>query len=207
MNDIDDVREIAKELNISYSGNTGLDTLKRKIIDHLQTTAKENSIFNVDPEDDEIQVAARPTKRVNKPTLTELANRDPQTESDPMVRRQIVRAKAMRLHRIRIVNLDPSDAQLPGAIVTVYNKYTGKVSKFIPFGDESTGGYHVPEIIVNHLKNQKFALRREKKGGKFGVKAYSTSMVHKFSITELPPLTPEEIADMAARQAASQAIA
>ena len=56
------------------------------------------------------------------------------------------------------------------------------------------------------IKAQKFALRREIKGGQFGVKKYKTSMVNKYSVEMLPMLTTKEIAELAAAQAASHSI-
>lgn len=203
ISDIQVLRNIANDFEITFSGNTGIDTLKNKIseyIDSLPTLLIDEEI------DEEIQVAPPLQKKAHVPTVTEYAQMDPTKEEDPQIRRQIVRAKALRLHRIKIINLDPADAQLSGGIITAYNKYLGKVAKFVPYGDESSHGYHVPEIIFNQLKTQKFALRREKKNSKFGVKAYTTTMVNKFAIEELPLLTKKELEDLAARQAAAQSI-
>jgi hypothetical protein len=132
---------------------------------------------------------------------------DPNQITDPQLLRQVVRAKALRLHRVKITNLDPSDSQLNGAIITAVNKFTGKVAKYIPFGDEEApNGYHVPEILLNQLKNTKFPMRREIKGGAFGVKRYKTTMINKFNIETLPPLTEKEIEELANHQRASHAI-
>lgn len=209
--DIEVLRATATDLGITFSGNTGMPKLKTKIIEHLEAMIKaESAPTNSDEapadfggDDEEIEVA------VAKPaglTVTQLLEMDAQWEEDPAIRRQIIRAKAMKLTRVTIQNLDPSEVQLSGAIISVSNKYTGKVAKYIPFGEESENGYHVPEILLNFLRNQKFVLRRVKKGGAFGVKKYSTTFVNKFNITVLPPLTEKEIADLAAHQTASGAI-
>lgn len=216
METVEQLREAADSINLKYSGNTGEGTLRKnlneavmnKVTDDVEPKEDDKSDvpdfggedFNVD----EIQSTAGPAKK--GPSMSDLLEMDPNEITDPQLLRQVVRAKAMRLHRVRITNLDPSDAQLNGAIITVVNKYTGKVAKYVPFGDESANGYHLPEIILEHIKNQKFALRKEIKGGAFGVKRYKTTMVNKFSIEELKPLTKKEIEELAAHQRASHAI-
>ena len=131
---------------------------------------------------------------------------DPTQVEDPLLRRRVIRAKALRLRRVAVNNLDPADSSLSGTILTVINKYTGKVSKYIPFGEGSENGYHIPQILYDELKSKKFVLRREKKGGSFGVKKYSNTLVPKYQITDLPDLSPDEIENLAKRQAATQAI-
>ena len=226
-----DIKKIATQLNITYSGNSGIDSLKKRIIFLLEdrinnSDDSENSkdlepnlesSDNVDDTDDivdiieidniedntdnEIQVAKVPN---NKDTAeVDFTKMDANLEKDPVIRRKIVRAKAMKLHRVRITNLNPDDAPLSGSIVTVVNKYLGKVSKYIPFGEESENGYHIPEILLNHLKSQKFALRKEVKNSKFGIKKYKTTLVNKYSIETLDPLTPEELAGLKLKQQSS----
>jgi hypothetical protein len=213
METVDELRVAATSINVTFSGNTGEGTLRKKVIDNLK--AKQQALEDEDEDEigslfgnevEEIQVAP-PIKKKEKKTVNDLLTMDPNTVEDPLLRRQIVRAQALRLVRIKLSNLDPSDSQLEGAIITVSNKYTGKVSKYVPFNEDAApNGYHVPMIIYNHLKNQKFALRKEVKGGSFGVKRYKTSMINKFSIEVLPQLTARELAELASHQRASHAI-
>lgn len=226
METVEQLREAAASINIAFSGNTGEGTLRKKLVDTL--TARLNEM-DTDKDDDapvdltepeeeiipdlggdkfdpsEIQSTAGPAKK--GPSMKEILEMDPNEITDPQLLRQVVRAKALRLHRVKITNLDPADSQLNGAIITVVNKFTGKIAKYIPFSEEEhPNGYHVPEILLNHLKNQKFPLRKEIKGGQFGVKKYKTTMINKFAIVELPPLTDKERAELAAHQRASHAI-
>ena len=202
---IEDARKLATELGVKFSGNTGLETLKTKLIEVLNVMEATPTTINFGGDDEEIEVAKAPVK-VKEPTVSDLLKMDATLEKNPNVRRQIIRAQALRMVRCKISNLDPNDSMLSGAIISVQNKYTGKVAKYVPFGEESDNGYHIPQIIYDFLKSQKFALRKEKKGGRFGVKTYTTSMVNKFAIEVLPPLTRKEIQDLAAHQRASQAI-
>jgi hypothetical protein len=207
--DKEQLRAIANAYEVSFSGNSGADTIKANIITHLQSLMLDDGPteadgFDLGGHDEEIEIAKAPAKP--KHTIEELLAMDAKWVEDPAVRRQVIRAKALKVTRVMITSLDPGDAQLNGAIISVTNKYTGKVSKYIPFGDDGESGYHVPEMLLNFLRNQKFVLRREVKGGQFGVKKYKTSHVNKFSIQELPHLSRAELADLASHQRASGAI-
>lgn len=220
METVEQLREAATSINVTFSGNTGEATLRKKLMDTLKSDlnklevdetvpdAEEEEVLDFGGEDtteDEIQSTAGPAK--TGPTMEEILKMDPNQITDPQLLRQVVRAKALRLHRVKVNNLDPNDSQLNGAIITAVNKFTGKVAKYIPFGDEEApNGYHVPEILLNQLKNTKFPMRREIKGGAFGVKRYKTTMINKFNIETLPPLTKKEIEELANHQRASHAI-
>lgn len=212
------LRFIANEMEVSFSGNTGVGTLKEKLIPVLE--AKANPEPEVDKDDPIMQALAN--KPVEEPVKTEpkkvldlprtaQALLNPNTPGlSEVEKRAIVRAKAMRLHRVRVHNLDPNDSALPGAIKTVYNKYTGKVSKYIPFGEENELGWHIPEVLLNSLREEKYTMRKEVKQrgqvSSFGVKQYKTVLMPKFNIEILPPMTKEEIAGLAQDQKARGAI-
>lgn len=218
--DKETLRFIANEMEVSFSGNTGVGTLKEKLIPILVEKTEKEPV--TDPEDPVMAALQNTPAPAEKPkdskklSVLELP-RTAQAELNPHAenlteteRRAIVRAKAMRLHRVQITNLDPGDSALPGAIKTVYNKYCGKVSKYIPFGEENELGYHVPEILLNSMREEKYPMRREVKQrgqvSNFGVKQYKTVLMPRFNITELPPLTKEEVATLAQDQKARGAV-
>ena len=205
LDNLPEARDAAEAMGLKFSGNTGLDTLKAKMLASLEAPVEVESDPLGDNEAmEEIQIAVKPKK--SGLTIKELLKMDPNKEEDPLIRRRIVRAKALRLSRVRITNMDPTDASVPGMLLSVQNKYTGKVQKYIPFGEESENGYHVPEILLDWLRSQTYALRKEIKGGKVGIKQYKTTQVKKFGIEVLEPLTKEELAAMALRQSAAGAI-
>lgn len=217
------LRYVANELEVPFSGNTGVGTLKEKLIPLLLERTERQT--EPDPEDPVMAALAtnkvdpvvkdepKPTK---KKTVLELP-RTAQAELNPnqpglteVEKRAIVRARAMRLHRVRVHNLDPNDSAVPGAIKTVYNKYCGKVAKYIPFGEENEYGYHIPEILLNSLREEKYTMRKEVKQrgqvSSFGVKQYKTVLMPKFNIEILPPLTKDDIESLAKDQKARGAI-
>ena len=203
LDNLPEARDAAEAMGLKFSGNTGLDTLKAKMLASLEGPEESDPLGDNEPME-EIQIAKKPAG--GKLSIAQLLKMDANMEEDPMIRRRIVRAKALRLSRVRIVNMDPTDAAVPGMLLSVQNKYTGKVQKYIPFGEESENGYHVPEILLDWLRAQTYALRKEIKGGKIGIKQYKTTQVKKFTIEILDPLTKDELAAMALRQAAAGAI-
>jgi hypothetical protein len=210
---IEPLRKLAKDMNVSFSGNTGIDTLRGKLTTYLSKFLMSNpdkreefdepDFVNTDDENLEEIIVNKPKPRAPKQDLLSM---DETTIEDISLRRQVIRAKALRLVRVKIQNLDPNDAVLSGAVISLQNKYTGKVAKYIPFGEESENGYHIPWMMYEYLKQWKFPLRKEQKGGQFGVKTYKTVMVPKFNIEILNPLTMYEIEDLAKHQRAAQSI-
>ena len=71
---------------------------------------------------------------------------------------QKIRAEQTRLIRVRIQNLDPKKKDLPGEILTVANDYMGTVRKFVPYGEATDNGYHIPYCLYKLLKSRKFLM-------------------------------------------------
>ena len=117
-----------------------------------------------------------------------------------------VRNDALKLIRCQIVNLNPNKKAWEGEIITVWNNYTGTVRKFVPFGEKTVEGYHVPQIIYNVLKERKYLSISTKRDPKTGELTVKTQWVPEFSLTVLPQLTKEQLAELAAAQKASGSI-
>lgn len=165
----------AKTMGLKVSPKIGLERLKAKIEAKLNPSTEED----VDPgEETEVQRKARIRKK------------------------QI--AEQMALVRCRIANLNPSKRDLRGEIFTVANKYVGTVRKFIPYGEATDNGYHIPQIIYEQLKARKFLqvnTRNDRAAGNQIV--VDQRWVPEFSIEVLPSLTQEELDKLAASQAAA----
>ena len=170
------LKERAKTLGINVAGNISVDTLRKRINDKLA------GVVN----DDEEGVAV---------TVT------PKTESKQELRERLI-AESMALVRCRIYNLNPSKRDLSGEIITVGNRFIGTVSKFIPFGEGTDNGYHIPKVIYDDLKVRQFQQVTTKTiNGKIDIK---TRMVPEYNVEILPPLTDEELQELALRQAAAE---
>lgn len=173
----------ARTMGINFSNNIGLDALKQKINEKLepntpsQTQPEQEPEFLTDPDN------APKARKLNL--------------------RQWVQQEQMKLVRLRITNLNPSKKDLPGEIFTISNEYLGNIKKYIPYGAVTEDGYHVPFCIYKQLKARKFLNVTTKKGaGGQGI-VIQQQWVPEFALEVLTPLTPEEIAVLAAAQTAS----
>lgn len=174
------LKQRAKLMNISFSNNISLEKLRQKIADAQEGKASE-------PEQEEPEV--NPLEDKEKAPVKE-------TEAQM---RQRIRLEQTRLIRVRIQNLDPKKKDLPGEIITVANEYMGTIRKFVPFGEATDNGYHIPYCIYEFLKNRKFlSIRVSNKGKKI-----EQMWVREFAIEELPPLTQEDLDKLAAAQTAA----
>ncbi len=123
-------------------------------------------------------------------------------QRDIAIRKEI-HDREMALIRVRITNLDPKKADLHGEIFTVANEYLGTVRKFIPYGDATENGYHIPKCIYDQLVDRKFLLIRTVKDKRTGTTRPETRWVTEFSLDVMEPLTQEELERLAISQAAA----
>jgi hypothetical protein len=187
-NELDMLKTRARMMNITFSNNIGVEALRAKINAKLEgepipMDATDNEPNGLSALTGEAEVPANETLQ----QLRERLNRD-----------------CLRLVRVRITNLDPKKKDLSGEIITVGNEIIGTVKKFVPFGEATENGYHIPHIIYEELKSRQFLnIRTSKKAGQIQVE---NGWAREFSIEVLPPLTKEELARLAAAQAAGNNI-
>lgn len=119
--------------------------------------------------------------------------------------RKKVRDEELKLIRIRLQVMNPAKLAWRGEIFTVANSIIGTVKKFVPYDAEFyTNGYHVPNCIYKMLKEKEYLhISTSNQNGKQQV---TTQFVPEFSITVLPPLTKEELEQLAIEQAAGNRI-
>lgn len=178
------LKQRATTLGISFSNNIGVETLKERINEKLNGTVPEDS------KEDNEQVNAF----TGEPVKTKV-----QSKND--IRTQIKR-DAEKLIRLRITNLDPKKSKWPGEIITVANEFIGTISKYVPFGEVTEDGYHVPNAIYKKLKKRKFLdIRVIKQRGK--PDRVIERWVPEFALEVLPQLTEGQLKKLAAAQAAS----
>lgn len=179
------LKDRARLMGITFSNNIGLEALKMKVHN------KQENIPDEEPEEENVAVKQYFSEQLNAISPMK----------QPASLREMLLEENMRLVRIRITNMDPKKKDLPGEIFTVANEHIGTVRKYIPYGEASEGGYHVPYILYKRLLNRKFLhIRTFKRAGQIHTE---TSWVREFSIELLDPLTPKEIQQLATTQAAA----
>lgn len=142
-------------------------------------------------------------ERVNAKLLgdVEVAER-PGKESEA-AHRERKQKEAAALVRVRIHCNDPAKKEWPGEVITVGNSVAGTFKKYIPYNQDEP--YHIPQIILNALREKRVQVFTTKKG-KMGIPIRESKSISAYSIEVLPPLTAEELASLAQAQAARQSI-
>jgi hypothetical protein len=176
--ELDLLKDRARLMGIVFSNNIGIETLRQKIEDKM----------NGEPEKQEV-------------TTNPLVQDTP--AKSKMTMREELLSVAMKLVRVRITNLDPKKKDLPGEIFTVANEYIGNVRKYIPYGEQSDDGYHIPQCIYDQLEARKFLNIRTIKDSRTGAPRVSTSWAKEFALEVLPQLTRAELDKLAAAQKAA----
>jgi hypothetical protein len=187
MDELTMLKQRADSMGIKYAHKIGVEALRKKINDRLEDSG-DNEPADEDDEETASVVEADPVKKMTK------------AEAEHEFRKNIV-AEQMKLVRLRITNLNPNKRLLMGEIFTVANEYIGNVRKFVPYGEVTDEGYHVPYCIYTQLKDRKFLdikTRRDRTNGQVIVEE---RWVPEFALDVLPQLTAEELRDLAIAQA------
>lgn len=182
------LKERATLMGISFSNNIGEDALRLKIKEHIEGKADEV------PEAP--KAATHPALDQETLPLNEV--------TDEVVLRRRIYEENMFLVRVRISNLNPAKKDIPGEYFTVHNKYLGTVRKYIPFGEATDNGYHIPKILYENLKARKFMQMRVKRNAQTGTSMPTSQWVKEFAIEEMPYLSKEEMDQLARQQAAAK---
>ena len=167
------VKARAQRLGIKFHPSIGLDALRSKIAEALATS-------------DELPSAVAETKA---------APADKETRAEARAR---LRKEAGKLVRIRLTCMNPSKKDWLGEVFTVSNSVVGTYRKMVPFNNDE--GWHVPQFILNMIKERKFQTFYSVKGPR-GVTIRKGKLVPEFAVEIMSPLTSAELAELARRQA------
>lgn len=182
------LKERAKVMGIPFSNNISLETLRKRVADKMEEKdeAPEVNALTGDPEIAQAMVAKPLNQQANAIAL-----------------RKLVYAEQMRQVRVRITNMDPKKKDLPGEIWTVANEYLGTVRKFVPYGEQTDDGYHIPYCLYRLLDSKRFLHIRDVKDRTTGIVRQDKVWAKEFSLDVLPTLTQAELDRLAAAQAAA----
>lgn len=173
--ELETLKARADLLGISYHPSIGLAKLRDKV---------NAAIAGAPAEVEEAEVA------VAKPAA-------PRQETQAEIRARM-REDQLALVRIRLTCMNPAKSEWEGEIFTVGNDLVGSIKKYVPFNAED--GWHVPRIMLDMLRDRQCQIFTSIKA-KNGVTVRQGKLIKEFAIEELPPLTAEELKDLAQRQA------
>lgn len=167
------IKQKADTVGVAYTAEDTVESIRAKI----------NAKLNDEPKAEAVAASGSPAQK----TKQEL--------------RQEAILDATRLIRVRITNMDPRKADLPGELFTVSNGVVGTIQRFIPYSEQEDG-WHVENMLLEMLKEKQFYQLRPKKGPN-GTVLPDGRWVKEFAIEILEPLTPEELRVLANKQAAA----
>lgn len=182
------LKERAKQMGIPFSNNISLETLRKRISDKMEG----KDVPEVNPLTGDVEIAA----------ITS-APKKLDAKQNALALRKMMQREQMKLVRVRITNMDPKKKDLPGEIWTVSNEYLGNVRKMIPYGEQTDEGFHIPYCLFRLLQSKRFLHIRTVKDRVTGLERQEKQWVKEFSLDVLPDLTKEELARLAAAQAAA----
>ena len=173
---IQSLKKKADLLGIAYKSNVSVATLQKAISEKMEGTSVGEGTYATSADDLKVSASA-----------------DPDIET--------LIKEAHKLVRVIITPIDQTKAtNLESELVSAGNSYIGTVTRLVPFGVE----WHVEQVILNALREKKFTQFIKKKG-QHGIDTNDTRYVPAYSITELPPLTQEELNQLAVNQMRSGA--
>lgn len=118
-------------------------------------------------------------------------------------KRADLQKKANELVRIRVTCMNPAKKEWEGEIFTVGNAAVGTLKKYVPFNAEE--GWHVPRMILEQMQERQcqiFTASKDMRGNNIR----KAKLIKEFAIEILPPLTEEELKDLAQRQMMAKSV-
>lgn len=119
-------------------------------------------------------------------------------EESPAAKKLRMKREALKLVRVRITCMNPAKKEWEGEIFTVANNVVGTVKRYVPFNTED--GWHVEHILLEQLRERQCQIFVTEKDSR-GNKVRKGKLIREFAIEVLDPLTEEELAELAQRQA------
>ena len=120
------------------------------------------------------------------------------TTENPSLKKLRLKREALKLVRVRITCMNPAKKEWEGEIITVANNAVGTVKRYVPFNIED--GWHVEHILLEQLRERQCQIFVSEKDSR-GNKVRKGKLIREFAIEVLEPLTEEELAELAQRQA------
>jgi hypothetical protein len=191
-----ELKRRADQMGVHYHPNIGIEKLSEKIAARLADKP--------DPD----QVPAAVPGSVAMGAGSQAAALDTSGEfippaETPQQKKRRKQLEASALVRVRITCMNPAKKEWDGEIFTVGNSVVGTFKKFVPFNG-ADDGYHIPQIMLEMLRAKECQIFVDQKTAKGKIR--QGKLIKEFAIEVLPPLTEEEIHDLAQRQAMANSV-
>lgn len=172
--ELDVLKKRAEQMGLAYHPSIGVDALREKVNAHLSGQAAPQINVTVQTE--------------FKPTTDALKFATDQNNN-------YIRREALRLVRIEITCMNPNKKEWEGEMFMVQNDIL-TAKRYVPFNTP----WHVENCLYEMIKDRKCQTFRMVKNPD-GSKSQKPMIINEFAVKLLPPLTEEEINDLAQQQA------
>ena len=192
--DINVLKEVATNLGISFNGNIGFNTLLGRVetkCKELETTLEEE----IDKMDTKLQEETKPAAKAEKKAKITFASLAlAQKKKKKPVDKQ---KEATKLVRCIVTCNNKNKISHQGEIFTARNAVMPEISKYVHYGVP----YHVPQILLNVIREKKYQMFRiENRNGKkikvsFMVPEYNIQLLEDISMDELKAIKQRQLVD------------
>lgn len=182
---LETLKHVASALGIQFHHKVGAKKLEEMIEDFLQAQKKKDA-----------QSALRQEQQYQAESESIQAS----NEVSPQMKRMRMVKDATRLKRIRVTCMNPNKKDWSGEIITASNSVVPTQKKFVAFNVP----WHVPQIILNVLKERQCQMFKTVTRGKHKIR--EPYLIPEFSIEEMAPMSIQEFEDLKKEQAMANRI-
>ena len=192
----------AKELGLEYPKTISNTKLKKLIDSSIAVVEPEPQPEHITEEALRAQIEKDLRTRLEEEyqqkldalAEAEAENKTTQSPYKPAGRNKVLKRKqAEKLIRVIVTNRNPMKQSWDGEVISVSNDIGVNVTKYVPFG--LTAGYHIPQIMVNTLRDKKCTTFVNRKG-RDGKMISEAKLISEYGIEILPPLTEDELEEL-----------
>jgi hypothetical protein len=173
--ELEALKEQATKLGIKFHPSIGEEKLREKVKEAM------DKVDEADPSVPETQE-----------TVAEISAPVQETPAQAIARQK---AEMLKLVRVRITNMNPSQREWDSDIFQVSNALVN-VKRAVPFNTE----WHVEEILLKQIRQRRCQIFREVTLPN-GKKKKEAVLIPWYAVEILPPLTEQQIKELAQRQA------
>ena len=193
--ELDKLKSQAKELGLQFHPNMGQEKLQKKVDQAIEAQV---GTVSVEPAREILTVSEitelqqlRAEKTAREATIAATPSETTNQRTARMIK------DARKLVRIVVTCMNPNKRDWEGEMYTVSNSIVSE-SKFVPFNNEE--GWHVPQILLDHMQDRECQIFYTKKNSR-GDKTKHGKLIKELGIRILPPLSLQELDELAQRQA------
>jgi hypothetical protein len=192
--ELETLKTRANMLGIKFHPSISLDTLRERVNSRIEKEVQPTPV-NAQQYFDGNANSANSTDSTLVHSIAHV-----ETENERRIR---LKRDSIQLIRVKIACMNPAKKEWTGEVFTTGNALLGTIRQFVPFNNDE--GWHVRKMIYQMMKEKECQIFTSKRDDR-GNTVRKSKIIKEFSIEVMPQLTMAELAELAQRQALTQAI-